>query len=156
MIRPALRRGLAKKAVARRGVSIARACRTFDASETWVGKDPSLSNARWLKRALGAALKRDRSNFPFLCLRQKKHLTLCCGNSNNIGTACACMTRSRRATILTPPPSVAHCLGHSSCNAWRRAWRACVLPDNNCMTYCGWTHAVCLSAPSLDLTTDRP
>ena len=30
MIRPALRRGLAENAVARRGVSIALACRTFD------------------------------------------------------------------------------------------------------------------------------
>ena len=99
-------------------------------TQHWAGKALSHSNERWLKRALGAALKRDRSNFPFLCLRQKKHLTLCCGNSNNIGTACACMTRSRRATILTPPPSVAHCLGHSSCNAWRRAWRACVLQVN--------------------------
>ncbi|PYG29258.1 mobilization protein MobC, partial [Pelagimonas varians] len=32
------------------------------AIQHWVGKAPSLSNARWLKRALGAALKRDRSN----------------------------------------------------------------------------------------------
>jgi hypothetical protein len=30
-------------------------------TQHWVGKAPSLSNARWLKRALGAARKRDRS-----------------------------------------------------------------------------------------------
>ncbi|MFT5787047.1 MAG: hypothetical protein ACI9KK_002409, partial [Ascidiaceihabitans sp.] len=32
-----------------------------DAIQHWVGKVPSLSNERWLKRALGAARKRDRS-----------------------------------------------------------------------------------------------
>jgi hypothetical protein len=31
------------------------------ATQHWAGKAPSLSNARWLKRALGAALKRERS-----------------------------------------------------------------------------------------------
>ena len=44
MIRPALRRGLAKKAVARRGVSIALACRTFDVSETCYRYSPFLSD----------------------------------------------------------------------------------------------------------------
>ena len=44
MIRPALRRGLAKKAVARRGVSIALACRTFDVSETCYRYSPLLSD----------------------------------------------------------------------------------------------------------------
>jgi len=34
VIRPALRRGLAEQAVARHGISIALACRTFDVSET--------------------------------------------------------------------------------------------------------------------------
>ncbi|MFT5786246.1 MAG: hypothetical protein ACI9KK_001601, partial [Ascidiaceihabitans sp.] len=36
-----------------------------DAIQHWVGKVPSLSNERWLKRALGAARKRDRSSFAF-------------------------------------------------------------------------------------------
>jgi|TARA_B110000238_G_C15957336_1_gene365850 hypothetical protein len=31
------------------------------ATQHWVGKAPSLSNGKWLKRALGAAQKRDRS-----------------------------------------------------------------------------------------------
>jgi|AntAceMinimDraft_12_1070368.scaffolds.fasta_scaffold21878_2 hypothetical protein len=31
------------------------------ATQHWVGKALSLSNGRWLKRALGAARKRDRS-----------------------------------------------------------------------------------------------
>lgn len=36
----------------------------------WAGKAPSLSNRRWLERALGAARKRDRSNVHFgLCSR---------------------------------------------------------------------------------------
>lgn len=30
-------------------------------TQHWAGKAPSLSNGRWLKRALGAARKRDRS-----------------------------------------------------------------------------------------------
>jgi len=36
---------------------------TIRAGDTqhWDGKAPSLSNEKWLKRALGAALKRDRS-----------------------------------------------------------------------------------------------
>jgi hypothetical protein len=40
-------------------------CKTLpamDVTQHWVGKVPSLSNARWLKRVLGAAQKRDRSN----------------------------------------------------------------------------------------------
>ena len=44
MIRPALRRGLAENAVARHGVSIALACRTFDVSETCYRYSPLLSN----------------------------------------------------------------------------------------------------------------
>ncbi|MEY8097815.1 hypothetical protein AB9F29_10345, partial [Falsihalocynthiibacter sp. S25ZX9] len=32
------------------------------AIQHWDGKVPSLSNGKWLKRALGAALKRDRSS----------------------------------------------------------------------------------------------
>ena len=44
MIRPALRRGLAEKAVARRGVSIALACRTFGVSETCYRYSPLLSD----------------------------------------------------------------------------------------------------------------
>lgn len=44
MIRPALRRGLAKNAVARHGVSIALACRTFDVSETCYRYSPLLSD----------------------------------------------------------------------------------------------------------------
>ena len=43
MIRPALRRGLAEKAVARHGVSIALACRTFGVSETCYRYSPLLS-----------------------------------------------------------------------------------------------------------------
>ena len=43
MIRPALRRGLAENAVARHGVSIALACRTFDVSETCYRYSPLLS-----------------------------------------------------------------------------------------------------------------
>jgi hypothetical protein len=41
----------------------ARGNSTIHAAVTqhWVGKAPSLSNARWLKRALGAAQNRDRS-----------------------------------------------------------------------------------------------
>ena len=35
--------------------------RAVDATQHWVGKALSPSNGRWLKRALGAALKRDRS-----------------------------------------------------------------------------------------------
>ncbi|MEY8099793.1 hypothetical protein AB9F29_20720, partial [Falsihalocynthiibacter sp. S25ZX9] len=38
------------------------------AIQHWDGKVPSLSNGKWLKRALGAALKRDRSNPPFRAL----------------------------------------------------------------------------------------
>jgi len=34
------------------------------ATQHWAGKALSLSNERWLKRALGAALNRDRSNVP--------------------------------------------------------------------------------------------
>ena len=30
-------------------------------TQHWAGKAPSLSKGKWLKRALGAALKRDRS-----------------------------------------------------------------------------------------------
>ncbi len=44
MIRPALRRGLAENAVARHGVSIALACRTFDVSETCYRYSPLLSD----------------------------------------------------------------------------------------------------------------
>ena len=44
MIRPALRRGLAEKAVARYGVSIALACRTFSVSETCYRYSPILSD----------------------------------------------------------------------------------------------------------------
>lgn len=44
MIRPALRRGLAEKAVARHGISIALACRTFDVSETCYRYSPLLSD----------------------------------------------------------------------------------------------------------------
>ena len=44
MIRPALRRGLAEKAVARHGVSIALACRTFGVSETCYRYSPLLSD----------------------------------------------------------------------------------------------------------------
>jgi putative transposase len=42
VIRPALRRGLAEKAVARHGVSIALACRTFGVSETCYRYSPLL------------------------------------------------------------------------------------------------------------------
>jgi len=42
--RPALRRGLAEKAVARHGVSIALACRTFIVSETCYRYSPLLSD----------------------------------------------------------------------------------------------------------------
>ncbi|WIY24386.1 IS3 family transposase [Parasedimentitalea psychrophila] len=44
LIRPALRRGLAEKAVARHGISIALACRTFDVSETCYRYSPLLSD----------------------------------------------------------------------------------------------------------------
>jgi putative transposase len=44
VIRPALRQGLAKNVVARHGVSIALACRTFDVSETCYRYSPLLSN----------------------------------------------------------------------------------------------------------------
>ena len=44
MIWPALRRGLAKKAVARRSVSIALACRTFNVSETCYRYSPLLGD----------------------------------------------------------------------------------------------------------------
>ena len=44
MIRPALRRGLAENAVARHGVSIALACRTFGVSETCYRYSPLLSD----------------------------------------------------------------------------------------------------------------
>jgi len=44
VIRPALRRDLAENAVARHGVSIALACRTFDVSETCYRYSPLLSN----------------------------------------------------------------------------------------------------------------
>ena len=44
MIRPALRRGLAENAVARHGVSLALACRTFDVSETCYRYSPLLSD----------------------------------------------------------------------------------------------------------------
>ena len=44
VIRPALRRGLAENAVARHGVSIALACRTFDVSETCYRYSPLLSD----------------------------------------------------------------------------------------------------------------
>jgi putative transposase len=44
VIRPALRRGLAEKAVARYGVSIALACRTFSVSETCYRYSPLLSD----------------------------------------------------------------------------------------------------------------
>ena len=44
MIRPALRRGLAEKAVARHGVSVALACRTFGVSETCYRYSPLLSD----------------------------------------------------------------------------------------------------------------
>jgi len=44
VIRPALRRGLAEKAVARHGVSIALACRTFGVSETCYRYSPLLSD----------------------------------------------------------------------------------------------------------------
>lgn len=42
--RPALRRGLAENAVARHGVSIALACRTFGVSETCYRYSPLLSD----------------------------------------------------------------------------------------------------------------
>jgi putative transposase len=44
VIRPALRRGLAEKALARHGVSIALACRTFGVSETCYRYSPLLSD----------------------------------------------------------------------------------------------------------------
>ncbi len=44
MIRPALRRGLAENAVARHGISIALACRTFGVSETCYRYSPLLSD----------------------------------------------------------------------------------------------------------------
>jgi hypothetical protein len=44
VIRPALRRGLAENTVARHGVSIALACRTFDVSETCYRYSPLLSD----------------------------------------------------------------------------------------------------------------
>ena len=44
VIRPALRRGLAENAVARHGVSLALACRTFDVSETCYRYSPLLSD----------------------------------------------------------------------------------------------------------------
>ena len=44
VIRPALRRGLAENAVARHGVIIALACRTFDVSETCYRYSPLLSD----------------------------------------------------------------------------------------------------------------
>ena len=44
MIWPALRRGLAENAVARHGVSITLACRTFDVSETCYRYSPLLSD----------------------------------------------------------------------------------------------------------------
>jgi len=39
---------------------------TIHAADTqhWAGKALSPSNERWLKRAIGAALKRDRSSLP--------------------------------------------------------------------------------------------
>jgi putative transposase len=44
VIRPALRRGLAEKALARHGVSIALACRTFGGTETCSRYSPLLSD----------------------------------------------------------------------------------------------------------------
>ena len=44
MIRPALRRGLAENAVARHGISIALACRTFGVNETCYRYSPLLSD----------------------------------------------------------------------------------------------------------------
>jgi hypothetical protein len=44
------------------------ASKTRDAAtQHWAGKAPSLSNERGLKRALGTARKRDRSNPPQIC-----------------------------------------------------------------------------------------
>ena len=36
-------------------------------TQHWAGKAPSLSKGKWLKRALGAALKRDRSSLDAVC-----------------------------------------------------------------------------------------
>ena len=49
VIRPANRRALAEKAVAKRGVSIALACRAFEVSETCYRYSPKLDdeNVKW-------------------------------------------------------------------------------------------------------------
>ena len=68
MIRPALRRGLAKKAVARRGVSIALACRTFDVSETCYRYSPLLSDENKEIADLLVGLTAERKTWGFgLC-----------------------------------------------------------------------------------------
>ncbi len=46
-------------------------------TQHWAGKAPSLSNGKWLKRALGAALKRDRSKILYrrFCSGRMCHVT---------------------------------------------------------------------------------
>ena len=68
MIRPALRRGLAENAVARHGVSIALACRTFDVSETCYRYSPHLSDENEEIADLLVGLTAERKTWGFgLC-----------------------------------------------------------------------------------------
>ena len=47
-------------------------CASFVAdTQHWAAKVLSLSNGRWLKQALGAARKRDRSKLPFSRVEKK-------------------------------------------------------------------------------------
>ena len=70
VIRPALRRGLAENAVARHGVSIALACRTFDVSETCYRYSPFLSdeNEEIADLLVGLTAARKTWGFGLCCL----------------------------------------------------------------------------------------
>ena len=70
VIRPALRRGLAENAVARHGVSIALACRTFDVSETCYRYSPLLSdgNEEIADLLVGLTAARKTWGFGLCCL----------------------------------------------------------------------------------------
>jgi len=70
VIRPALRRGLAENAVARHGVSLALACRTFDVSETCYRYSPLLSdeNEEIADLLVGLTAERKTWGFGLCCL----------------------------------------------------------------------------------------
>ena len=125
MIRPALRRGLAENAVARHGVSIALACRTFDVSETCYRYSPFLSDENEEIADLLVGLTAARKTWGFgLCFLHLRNVQNHCRDLRHGYDHLLHYLRVAQVVITLNPASFQRCYGPENVSGFLKTWAA--------------------------------